>query len=229
MKRLTIFGTAALLTLWAGTLAAQQYGSAASTTTITAATGTITQLNYDNNGSVQGFLIGTNVLLGFFPNVCGGLSGVGAVGDNVTYSGTAFTATSGFQSIMVTSFTNSTTGASFTSPDNTSNAYPATSGTVKQLNYSGNGSVDGFVFSASGSTSPIFVSTGFQASATLTTLLTAGATVSVTGTIAGSGTACSLTGALEAVNASSLTIGGQTIVLHVGGGPGGPNGNRGPH
>ena len=205
---------------------AQQWAATTTTTTVTNVTGTITQLNYGDDGEVQGFLIGTDVLLTFPSNICGGVSTLGAVGNSVTYSGTASTAASGFESVQVSSLTNNTKKATYTAPTTTPTTYGPTSGTVKQLNYADDGSIDGFVFTASGNT--LFVSIGYTSSTTLTALLTVGATVSVTGTTSPSMSACSSTGALESVAASALTIGSTTVVIQ-GGGHGGPGGPRGPH
>jgi hypothetical protein len=233
MKRSTILGAVASLAILVGSASngIAQEATTTTTTTVTGATGTITQLNYGSGGEVQGFLIGTDILLSFPGNICGGIGTLGLVGNTVTYSGTAVTATSGFESVQISSFTNNTTKATYTAPTSGSTAYGPTSGTIKQLNYTGNGSIDGFLFTASSST--IFVSTGFSASTTLTSLLTVGATVSVTGTTSANMSACASTASLEAVNASSLTIGSQTIVITGGnggngGGHGGPGG-AGPH
>jgi hypothetical protein len=234
MQRTTILSALAVCAMWTGGalngIAQGTDPASGTSTTVTNATGTITQLNYGNNGEVQGFLVGTNILLSLPANICGGISSLGAVGNSVTYSGTAFTASSGFESVRVTSFTNNTTKATYTAPTNTSTAYGPTSGSIAQLNYSDGGTIDGFLFTASGSTAPIFVATGPGTSTTLTSLLTVGAAVSVTGTTFGNMGACSSTSALEVVNASSLTIGSQTIVISGGGygfggpGPGGPGG-----
>jgi hypothetical protein len=198
----------------------------AAAVTVTNATGTITQLNYGEGGTIEGFLIGTNILLSFPTNVAGGIGTLGVVGNSVTYSGTSFANSTGFQSVRVTNFTNNTTKATFTSTTPTTTAYGPTSGTVKQLNYDPNGAIDGFVFTPSSSTTPVFVSTGSRASATLKPLLAVGATVSVTGTttVNPTITACVATGNLVAVDASSLTVGGQTIVL-----TGSGNGGGHPH
>jgi hypothetical protein len=221
MKLSMILGGAVFFAL----LASAQDATTTTTTTVTNATGTITQLNYGSGGEVEGFLIGANILLTFPGNICGGVGTLGAVGNSVIYSGNAVTATSGFESVQVTSFTNSTTKATYTAPTSTSTAYGPTSGTIRQLNYSGNGTIDGFLFTASGST--IFVSIGGASSTTLTSLLTVLATVSVTGTTSPSMSACTSTATLEAVNATSLTIGSQTIVI-TGGGYGGNGGHGGP-
>jgi type VI secretion system secreted protein VgrG len=199
--------------------------AAAAPTTVTNATGTISQLNYGSNGVVEGFLLGTNILLTFPGNVSAGVTSLGAAGNSVTYSGTSVTSTSGFQSVRVTSFTNNTTKATFSSstPPSTSTAYGPTSGTIKQLNYGGDGTVDGFVFAPSGSTTPLFVDTGAVTVAALKSALTVGATVSVTGTThTPTTTMCTMTGALTVVDASSLAIGGTTYVLTGGGNGGGP-------
>ena len=226
MKRSTIFGAAALIAIWAGYAVsgnAQEPYATSTTTTITNATGTISQLNYGSNGAVEGFLAGTNILLNFPTTICGGIGTLGAVGNSITYSGTAVTATSGFQSVRLTSFTNNTTKATYAAPTSTTSptAYGPTSGTVKQLNYGDDGVVDGFLFTASGSTSPIFVSIGPRNSTALTTALVVGATVSVIGVTSPSLSACSSTATLETVDASSLTIGTQTFVFGGFGGSGG--------
>ncbi len=197
------------------------------TTTVTNATGTISQLNYGSDGQVDGFLIGTTTLLSFPAEICGGLGTLGAAGNSVTYSGTAVTATSGFASVQVSSFTNNTTKATYTAPTtSTSTSYGPTSGTVKQLNYSPDGSIDGFLFTASGST--LFVSIGYTSNTTLSSLLMTGAAVSVTGATSPSMAACTATATLETVRASSLTVGSTTVVISGGGPPGGFGGPGGP-
>jgi hypothetical protein len=228
MKNRVIFRTATMLALSIGFIHAQRFGSpnAPASTTVTDATGTISQLNYGNGGNVQGFLLtGGKILLLFPGNVTGGVSALGAVGNSVTYSGSAATTSAGFESVRVTSFTNTTTKATYTAPTATSATYGPTSGKVEQLNYQPNGSVDGFVFAA-GSGAPILVTIGRQqAGSTLSTALVAGATVTVTGT---SHTTSSTT-ALTVVNASQLVIDGQTFVFSLPGfGFGGTGHGPGP-
>jgi hypothetical protein len=211
---------------------AQEPDAGTTATTVTNVSGTIAQLNYDNTGSVQGFLVGTNTLLTFPTDICGGIGSLGAVGNSITYSGSEVAASSGFETVVVSSFTNNTTKASYTAPSSSTSSTPTTygptSGTLKQLNYAAGGTIDGFVFAPSGGGS-IFVSIGGRvgASSTLTSLLTAGATVSVTGTTSPAMAACTSTGTLESVDASSLTVGSQTIVI-VGGGFGGRGNGPGP-
>lgn len=200
-----------------------QLATTQTTTTVTGVTGTITQLNYGNNGEVEGFLVGTGVLLTFPSNICGGVGTLGAVGNSVTYSGTAVTATSGFESVQVSSFTNNATKATYTAPTSASTTYGPTSGTIKQLNYSDAGSIDGFLFTAGSSS--VFVSIGYTSNTTLNSLLTVGASVSVTGTTSPGMSACASTGTIETVNASSLAIGSTTVVIQ--GGPGSGRGGYG--
>jgi hypothetical protein len=226
MKRSMLFRAAATAVFCAAaSTVIAQVSQETTTTTVTSVTGTITQLNYGDDGQVQGFLIGTDVLLTFPSKICGGAGTLGAVGNAVTYSGTAFTATSGFESVKVSSFTNTTTNATYTAPTSSSTAFGPTTGTVKQLNYSGNGSINGFLFAASSSTA--FVAIGHTSSTTLSTLLTVGASVSVTGTTSPNMSACSSTGVIEAVDATSLTIGATTIVIQ--GGGHGHGGGHGAH
>jgi type VI secretion system secreted protein VgrG len=186
------------------------------TTTVTSVTGTITQLNYDSEGIVGSFLVGTNVLLTFPTNIPAGIASLGAVGNSVTYSGNAFTNSSGFQDLQVTSFTNNTTKATYSSSTTASSttAYGPTSGAIKQLNYDGSGNVDAFLFTPSGSSTAILVETGSVTNTTLKAALVAGATVSVTGTThTATATSCTVSGALTVVDASSLIISGTTYVL----------------
>lgn len=232
MRLNTLYCAAALFAIGAPAFA--QFGgdatTSATTTTVTNATGTISQLNYGSNGTVEGFLIGTNILLDFPTNVTGGVATLGAVGNSVTYSGTGVTSSSGFQSVRVTSFTNNTTKATYSSSTSTTTttAYGPTSGTVKQLNYDNSGNVDSFLFTAGSTT--ILIETGSVANTALKAALTAGAAVSVTGTTFTPGAnMCTVTGALTVVDAGSLAIGGTTYVLTgAGQGNGGP-GRGGRH
>lgn len=204
------FKSAATLALGAACIYAQRPFGAAASTTVSNATGTITQLNYGGNGTVQGFLVGTNTLLLFPGNVAGGAGSLGAVGNSVTYSGTETTSSSGFETVRVTTFTNTTTKATYTAPSSTSASFGPASGSVKQLNYGFGGSIDGFLFEASGSSTMVLVEIGPQGrNSTLIAALTVGAAVSVTGTSFTSSNA----GAVQVVRATSLTIGGQTYVL----------------
>jgi hypothetical protein len=224
--------TAALLCLPG--VYAQSQSDAATTTTVTAVTGTISQANYGADGAIEGFLIGTTTLLDFPTNVSGGIGTLGVVGNSVTYSGTEVTTTAGFSSVRVTSYTNNTTKVTYSSSTtvSTTTAYGPTSGAVKQLNYNNDGTIESFVFTPASSTTPLLVLTGLGADATLKPLLLVGATVSVTGTeqAAAPTSACVASGVLTVVHASSLIVGGQTIVIAGGGngGNGGFGGGPGP-
>jgi len=185
-------------------------------TTITNATGTIAQVNYSESGAtVQSFLVGTNIILSFPTTVCAGVSSLGVAGNSVTYSGTSITFSSGFQTVTVTSFTNNTTKATYTKPSlapSKPGAYPATAGVIDQLNYDTTGSIDGFVFTPTGSTTKLFVDISPRPSATLATLLKVGAAVTVAG-IVEPPIACAPAGTVAEVDveASSLTFGTTTI------------------
>jgi len=167
-------------------------------------TASIAQLNYDESGgTVNGFLAGT-YLLTFSKSVCGGIGTLGVVGNSVTFSGTTQTST-GIEAVNVTSFTNGTITYPPATTSTKPSAYPATPGTITQINYNPeNGAIDGFVFTPT--TGPkVFVDIGTP-SATLAPLLTVGASVTVTGTLEAPG-ACAPTGTISEVDASSLTIG----------------------
>jgi len=236
MAQGTLICGAALLCFSTGSflgLQAQNSSDAVTTTTVTSVTGTITQTNYGEDGAVEGFLIGSTTLLTFPTNVGGGIGTLAAVGNSVTYSGTAVTTSAGFESVRVTSLTNNTTKVTYSSSTtvSTTTAYGPTSGTVKQLNYNSDGTIDSFVFTPASSTTSLLVVTGEGASATLKPLLTIGGTVSVTGTeqTAAATSACVASGVLTVVQASSLIISGQTIVITSHGGNGGFGGGPGHH
>src|SRR5579872_795082 len=177
----------------------------ASASTVGPVTATITALNYDETGTnVNGLLVGTNVLLTFARPVCGGIGTLGAVGNSVTYSGMALTFASGFQVVHVTSFTNGSVTYPPAAPPKPG-AYPATAGAITAINHSlVDGNVDGFVFTPT-SGPKVFVGIGTPSS-TLAPLLTAGAAITVTGTLEAP-PRCAAAGTISEVDASSLTIG----------------------
>lgn len=208
----------ALFTVLSGTALIADEGShqgldGATTATVGPVSAAITALNFSENGAaVDGILVGTNVLLTFSKPVCGGIGSLGAVKDNVTYSGVALTFASGFQTVHVTSYTDGSLTYPPPAPPKPA-AYPATSGTVTQLNYSEFGTIDGFVFTP-GSGPAVFVNTGTPNTA-LAKALTVGATVSVTGTLEAP-PQCSPKGTPGEVDASSLTINGTTYPISQG-------------
>jgi hypothetical protein len=192
--------------------------SGATTTTVTSVAGTIAGLNYNEAGAtVDGFLIGSNVLLTFGKPVCGGIGTLGKVGDNITYSGVAVTYSSGFQTVHVTSFTNGSITYPPPAPAKPA-AYSAVAGSITQLNYSDFGFVDGFLFTPS-SGSPVFVNVGMPSS-TLAPLLKVGAAVTVTGMLEPA-PQCAATGTVSEVDATSLTIGSTAYPISGGMGMGG--------
>ena len=224
MNKPCTFRAATLAGILAGSafIASAQMGphSPVMTTTITGATGTITQVNYnESGGSVQSFLVGTNIVLSFPSTVCAGVASLGAPTNSVTYSGTAVTFSSGFEAVTVTSFTNNTTKATYTEPTPVKPAaYPATAGVISQLNYDPAGTIDGFLFTPTGSKTELFVDISPRPNATLTSLLKVGAAVTVAGIVEPAAT-CAPAGTVTQVdvNASSLTFGTTTVTF----GPGG--------
>jgi hypothetical protein len=115
----------------------------ATAATVTGVSAAITALNYAESGAtVDGFLVGSNVLLTFSRPVCGGIASLGAVKDNVTYSGVSLTFASGFQVVHVTSYTDGSITYPPPAPPKPA-PYPATAGTITQLNYSDLGTIDG--------------------------------------------------------------------------------------
>jgi hypothetical protein len=205
-----MYRATAVFTLLAGSAVTALAEHAPAVTSVGPIPATIMQLNYGENGAVNGFVVGTNVLLTFLKPVCGGIGTLGTVGNNVTYSGTALTSTSGFETVIVSSFTNgSITYPTATPPKPT--AYPATTGTIKQLNYDAeNGSIDGFVFTPT-SGPQVFVDLE-HVSATLAPKLTVGTSLSVTGTLEPA-PSCAVIGSISTVVASSLTISGTTYPI----------------
>lgn len=211
MRKTVLITAAMLLTAFAsGVFTARaddddhQGGGGATAATVGPVSAMITAYNYSESGAtVDGLLVGKNVLLTFSKPVCGGIETLGKVGDNVTYSGVALTYASGFQTVHVTSFSNGSIMYPPAKPPKPS-AYALTAGKISQLNYGETGLVNGFVFTPT-SGPAVFVNVGIP-SATLAPLLTAGAAVSVTGTLE-SPSPCSTSGTISEVDASSLTIG----------------------
>jgi hypothetical protein len=155
------------------------------------------------------------------------VASLGAAGNSVTYSGSAVTFTSGFQSVNVTSFTNNTTKAGYTEPSPSKPAaYAATTGVIDQLNYDFTGSIDGFLFTPKGSTTKLFVDISPRPNATLAPLLKVNAAVTVAGIVEPT-IACAPAGTVAVVDvaAASLTFGTTTITFGPGSfgfGPFGP-------
>lgn len=210
MKYGTFFYGAALFTiLVSGAVTGLAEDPFTPPTPVGPVTASIAQLNYsDLGGTVNGFLIGTNTLLTFLKPVCGGIGTLGVAGNSVTYSGSAFTSASGFQTVNVTGFTNGTIKYPPAVTPAKPSAYPSTSGTIVQLNYEPeSGAINGFVFKpASGPT--VLVDIGF-ANATLTPLLKVGAAVTVVGTLEATPQCAPPAGTIPEVYASSLTIDGK--------------------
>jgi hypothetical protein len=213
MKKRMMISTATLLAILAcgaaNALADNQHNTNTTTTTVTGITGTITQVNLGTEGTINGFLLGTNVLLEFSHSVCGGIGSLGIVGNVVTYSGRATTNTAtGFQSVSVTSFTNGAKTYTSASTEPAPVAFGPTAGTVGAFNYS-DGGINGFHFGS------VLVVTGTP-STTLAPLLLAGAAVTVTGTseTEADALACTTVVPVTVVNATSLTFGTTVITIN---------------
>lgn len=219
MRRRTLFAGGALFAVLSGGAftaradESHQGLAGATAATVGPVNAAITALNYGENGAtVDGLLVGTNVLLTFAKPVCGGIASLGKVKDNITYSGVALTFASGFQTVHVTSFTNGSITYPPPAPPKPA-AYPATAGSITQLNYSEVGTIDGFLFTPT-SGPEVFVHIGMP-SADLAKLLTVGQSVSVTGTLEPP-PQCSASGTISEVDASSLTIGTTTFPISKG-------------
>lgn len=221
----SVLRVATLTAVLAGTafIASAQYGpyNAVSTTTVTNASGLITQVNYNaSGGSVQSFLVGTSTILSFPTTVCAGVASLGVAGNSVTYSGTAFTFSSGYESVSVTSFTNNTTKATYTEPSPVKpTTYGPTAGVVSQLNYDTTGAVDGFLFTPTGSKTELFIYISPRPKATLAPLLKVSAAVAVAG-VQEPPAACAPAGTVAQIDvvASSLTFGTTTVTVGPGSG-----------
>jgi len=169
------------------------------------ASGTISQLNYGPEMEVTSFLVNGNTLVTFPPHV--GLT-VGSVlksGESVQVTGYSSTTPTGMQRIELVSL--SAEGRTFSIPQLGQFTSYNGSATVRQLNY--NGDVDGFLLSNN-----VFVKTPPPFSATLTSIVSVGSQVSVTGY------------AHQAMNGWTIvdvqSINGQTIAFGPAGPPPGP-------
>lgn len=210
--------SATAFTAQAGRGAHNVVTSDASTTTgtaVTSATGTIVQANYNDQGVIDGFIVDTSTLLKFPGRVCGGVTTLGAVGQAVTYSGTAYAnATTGISAVRVSALTNTSTSATYTAPVTpTSTAYAATDGAITRLNFDTAGGINGVLFTPTGSSTPVLVKFGGSVrDTTLIPLLVVGAAVNVVGTTTTGETYCG-TAAVSTVRATTMTVGGTAFTF----------------
>lgn len=184
-------------------------------TAVASASGTIVQANYNDQGVIDGFIVDSSTLLKFPGRVCGGVTTLGAVGQAVTYSGTAYAnATTGISAVRVSALTNTSTSATYTAPTTpTSTAYAATDGTITRLNFDQAGGINGVLFTPLNSTTPVLVKFGGGVrDTTLTPLLVVGAAVNVVGTTTTGETYCG-TAAVSTVRATTLTVGGTVFTF----------------
>jgi hypothetical protein len=167
--------------------------------------GTIASVNHNDDGTVNGFVVGTSLLS--FSNACGGVAHLGAVGDAVTYSGTSRVNADAplASTVSVTLFTNTTTSVVYTPAKSTTTTYASTAGKLGALNYDADGDVNGFFWTSTAPVLPtVLVIAGSEALERLA--LTPAAVVSVKGVARSS--SCDATSP-AVVTASALN--GQTI------------------
>ena len=143
MKTRMIFGTAALLAMMAGgAIFVFAHGSG---TPVGPITGTVSQVNYNEHGTIDGFVVGTSLLS--FPKVCGGLGSLNVTG-SVTYSGNSRKDSDAPLSIVsVNSFAPSS--GPYTVATSTTATIDSTAGTLGNLNYDSDGEPNGFLWTSS--------------------------------------------------------------------------------
>lgn len=186
-------------------------GSSQTTATVT---GTIVQLNYNHDATVNGFLLTGSVLVNLPPPIANKIGSSLSPKDSLSVTGYESTdSTSGLTVMMAQSLTDSTAKISVTLPTPSTTTVTG-SGTISQLNYGGRGDVNGFWLDASTLllVPPIAPGTADA--------FTVGASVTYT---AYTRTTLNNTTVL---NPTALTVGGNTITLTGpgGGGFGGPGG-----
>jgi hypothetical protein len=179
-------------------------------------TGTISQLNYDQEAEVDGFLLSNNSLVQLPRGAAARFSASLHAGDSVTVTGMARTSPSGFQTIQAQSIKDSTSGKGIELPAPGAPAPLAGSGKIQQLNYGRAGEVNGFLLD----NGILAVVPPFGASNP--TSIKVGATVSY------SGYARHTMNEKTVVAVQTLTINGQQITLAPMGRPGGQDGRGGP-
>jgi hypothetical protein len=150
--------------------------------------GTISQVNYNEDGTVSGFLvtgavptpaIGTATVLLEFPRICGPVAALGVAGDSLTsFSGRVRTDSDGISTVSVTAFVNTTHPLDvFTLATETHSHYVSTAGTTTGvLNYDSDGEVNGFFFTDTASTTTVLVVVGsktYEALVSAATVVTA--------------------------------------------------------
>ncbi len=136
--------------------------------------GAISQLNYGPEMEVTSFLVSGNTLVTFPPHVGCTIGSVLKSGENVQVTGYGSTTPAGMQRIELVSL--SAEGRTFSVPRPGQFTSYNGSATVRQLNYNREGDIDGFLLS-----NRVFAKTPPPFSATLTSMISVGSQVSITG------------------------------------------------
>lgn len=216
----TTLGTAAFCTLTGAGWAQGQRGPGphpggpAPVGVYTTVTGSVSQLNYDHEAEVNGFLLNNNTFVHLPPRAATRLAGAIRPGDTVQVAGLARPSLNGSQQVEAQSIQDRSSGKTLTVPQPGAAAPYSGSGRIQQLNYGPDGSVNGFLLSdGTLANVPPF-------GAGNPTSIRVGASVSY------SGYARKTMSDRTVVDVQSLTVNGQQLVLAPAG-PVGPRGARG--
>lgn len=118
---------------------------AASSADYITASGKVTQLNYNREAEVGGFLLDGKILVQLPPRESGQFISTVHAGDALQVSGPSRTSQNGFQTIDARRAKDGTTGKSFAAAEPGAAAPLSSSGRIRQLNYDADGSINGFV------------------------------------------------------------------------------------
>lgn len=170
--------------------------------TMTSVSGAITQFNYGPNAQPESFMLNRNTIVHFPPDLGCAISGMVMVGDTVKVDGLANTNYYGTQSLELQDLNDSTSGRQFSVSQPWSATAYSGSGTIRQLNYGPQGEINGFWLNNN-----ILVHIPPMAPSS-SLALQVGAAAAV------SGYAHRTISNKTAVDASSLTVNGQTIPIY---------------
>jgi hypothetical protein len=179
--------------------------------TFSTVSGTISQLNYDREAEVEGFLMSNHTLVHLPPRAAQQLAPSLHVGDNIQVTGIAATSPAGFQTVRAQSLQDRTSGRTFTAPQPGSAPYTG-SGRIQQLNYGPDGAVNGLMLNDG----TLVAVAPFNADNPTS--------IRVNTTVAYSGFARHTMNNRTVVDAQSLTINGQQLTMATPAGPAGPRG-----
>lgn len=184
-----------------GAGASPQVPPAPVTGTYTNTSGTVVQFNYNRDGEVEGFLLSDNTLVALPPAVASRSSALVHTGDTVQVTGLMQGSPTGFRTIQAQGLQDRTSGKTLTIPQPGAAAPYSGSGSIQQLNYGPDGSVNGFVLdNGTMALVPPF-------SATKPSSIRVGATISY------NGYARNTSSGRTVVDVQTLSINGQTVRL----------------